>query len=505
MAELKNFKAFIKHQKDELKNAKVTSEKVGEVEKMGENARSASNQLRTLKREDKDNILKKIVGLLESNKSTILEANRADLKNFDDLQAKEKETLEDGKAPKYTAALKSRLDLFGNDEKYFKSMIDSINSVIGLEEITGTKVDERTLKSGIKLSEQFVALGVMFMIYESRPNVTADAAALNIKAGNACILKGGKEAIKSNMAIANCIKEAFKAAGFGHLEKVVQIVRHTDRWITGAFLNMDDYVDFVVPRGGKGLNSVVSRESKVPVIYHLDGTCHIYVDKDADLKKAVAIILNAKTQSYGTCNTVESLILHSSISDKLLKLLCPYLRQADRKGQEGGIDGKGIVIRTNDSLADHLKSVQGYPEMLVEVIKDKAEYSKEHLSPTLTLLTVESKENAVEHIEEYGSHHTDAIITEDKNTAKYFLDAVNSASVYHNMSTRFADGFEYGLGAEIGISTSKMNPRGPVGLKGLTSQKWIGEGDAETGSIRGGFGSLEQFKIKSLDDIGEVN
>jgi len=496
MTEFKNLNAYISQCKGSL-----SAEEVESVKEMGRQAREASAHLRVLTRSEKDHILHCLIDQLTDRKEEIKAANDEDLTAFKTLQEEEEQNLKEGLSPKYTAALKSRLDLFAENEKYFKSMIASIESIINLPEVTGIQTRTEKLTSGITLSKQHVALGVMFMIYESRPNVTADAAALNIKAGNACILKGGKEALNSNLAIADCIAAAFKEAGFEDLQNAVQVVDSTNRDVTGAFLNLDECVDFVVPRGGKGLTSVVSRESKVPVIYHLDGTCHIYVDKDADLRKAVAIILNAKTQSYGTCNTLESLILHEEIVDPLLGKLCKHLQKADRKRQLIDGSNEGIEIVANERLADLLKSKYKYPSNLVRVLGDDSEYHIEHLSPTLTLSVVGNLGEAINHIEKYGSHHTDAIITEDIGAAEFFLNAVNSASVYVNMSTRFADGFEYGLGAEIGISTSKMNPRGPVGLEGLTSQKWIGRGDPKTGSIRGGFDALSQYGINSLDDI----
>lgn len=496
MTEFKNLDAYIAQL-----DTRASAENISLVKTMGQKARSASARLRVLTREEKDRILTCLIRQLQERKGEIAAANQQDLAEFDKLQATEQQNLKVGQSPKYTPALKSRLDLFGDDEKYFKSMIASIESIIHLGEVTGTQTKTEKLPSGITLSKQHVALGVMFMIYESRPNVTADAAALSIKAGNACILKGGKEAIRSNTVIGNCIAVAFEQAGFAPLREAVQIVPSTERWITGAFLNLDECVDFVVPRGGKGLTSLVSRQSKVPVIYHLDGICHIYVDREADLRKAVAIILNAKTQSYGTCNTLESLILHKDIADPLLKKLCPYLAKADRKGQSIGDRGQGIEIVAESEVAEQLEREYNYPQDLVRQLTAYDEYRIEHLSPTVTLSVVNELQEAIDHIEEYGSHHTDAIITENIGSAEYFLNAVNSASVYVNMSTRFADGFEYGLGAEIGISTSKMNPRGPVGLEGLTSKKWIGRGDPETGSIRGGFAALDQYGINSLDDL----
>lgn len=505
---MENFDSYI----ESLKNDKTFNFKdkhqniVNNIKTMGKTAQTAAQKLSVLTRKQKDAVLEELVKVLQNEKNTIIEANKKDLEQFDILQKEEenKRNKNDdlkNKDPKYTPAMKSRLSLSDKNEKYFKSMIASIKSIITLDEISGTLTSNRKLTSGITLCQQYQPLGVMFMIYESRPNVTADAAALCIKSGNACILKGGKEALQSNKAIGSCIKKAFENVGLREVGGAVQIVESVDRWVTGAFLNLDDYIDVVVPRGGKGLTSVVSRESKIPVIYHLDGTCHVYVDEHADLRKAVAIILNSKTQSYGTCNTMESLVLHEKIREPLLKSLCPYLKEADRNKQPGGLNGKGIEIKTREPNIPYLLNTIKYPRELVTGFSEDDDYRKEHLAPTMTLVFVKSLQEAIAHIETYGSHHTDTIVTENHENAMHFRESVNSASVFHNMSTRFADGFEYGLGAEIGISTSKMNPRGPVGLEGLTSKKWIGVGDKKTGSIRGGFQSLGYFKIESLSDI----
>jgi glutamate-5-semialdehyde dehydrogenase len=304
-----------------------------------------------------------------------------------------------------------------------------------------------------------VPLGVVGIIYESRPNVTADAAALCLKAGNATILRGGSEAMRSNQAIARCVQEGLAAAGLP--ATAVQLIATTDRAAVGHLLAMEKYVDVIVPRGGKGLIERVAREAKVPVIKHLDGVCHVYIHSAADADKAIRIADNAKTQRYSPCNTMETLLVDAEIAARVLPPLCEiYIRK--------GVELRGCARAR--ALVPAMKTAT------------EADWRTEYLAPILAVRVVDGLDAAIEHIAQYGSQHTDAIVTEDYTAAMRFLREVDSSSVLANASTRFADGFEYGLGAEIGISTNKLHARGPVGLEGLTSRKWIvlGSGQIRT-------------------------
>ena len=310
--------------------------------------------------------------------------------------------------------------------------------------------------AGIQVGRMRVPLGVIGIIYESRPNVTADAAGLCLKAGNAAILRGGSEAIHSNRAIAACIRQGLEAAGLP--ADAVQVVETTDRAAVGVLLRMKAYVDVIVPRGGKGLIERVSRESEIPVIKHLDGVCHVYIDDRADLEKAVRVAYNAKTQRYGTCNTMETLLVAEGVAERVLPELA-------RRYREAGVELRGCPCA---------RAILG-EEAVRPATED--DWRAEYLAPILAIRVVAGLDEAIDHIETYGSHHTDAIVTEDWGRARRFLREVDSSSVMVNASTRFADGFEYGLGAEIGISTDKLHARGPVGLEGLTTLKWIVLGD----------------------------
>jgi glutamate-5-semialdehyde dehydrogenase len=312
--------------------------------------------------------------------------------------------------------------------------------------------------SGIQVGRMRVPLGVIAIIYESRPNVTADAAGLCLKAGNAAILRGGSEAIHSNQAIAACVHEGLRAAALP--EAALQLIETTDRAAVGELITMQDYVDVIVPRGGKGLIERISQSARIPVIKHLDGICHVYIDDAADLKKAVAIADNAKTQRYGTCNTMETLLVADAVAPRVLPQLCRIYLE------------KGVELRGDQAS-----------RALVPQIKEASEedWSTEYLAPILSIRIVKGLDEAISHINTYGSQHTDSIVTEDYSRAMRFLREVDSSSVMVNASTRFADGFEYGLGAEVGISTDKLHARGPVGLEGLTSQKFIVLG---TGQVR---------------------
>ncbi|HEX7689691.1 MAG TPA: glutamate-5-semialdehyde dehydrogenase, partial [Burkholderiaceae bacterium] len=327
-------------------------------------------------------------------------------------------------------------------------------------EITG--VAQRP--SGIRVGRMRVPLGVFGMIYESRPNVTIEAASLAIKSGNACILRGGSEAIRSNVALWRCVQRALADAGLP--ETAVQLVETTDRAAVGRLLAMPEFVDVVIPRGGRGLIERVSREAKVPVIKHLDGNCHTYVDARVDLELAVRVTDNAKTQKYSPCNATESLLVHAAQAAAFLPRIGAVFAA---KGVEMRGDARALAVLRDARLAG---------AKLVEA--QDSDWGEEYLAPVISIKVVDSLDEAIAHINRHGSHHTDAILTTDHPSAMRFLREVDSASVMVNASTRFADGFEYGLGAEIGISTDKFHARGPVGLEGLTSQKWIVLGEGET-------------------------
>jgi len=333
-------------------------------------------------------------------------------------------------------------------------MAAGLEQIAALPDPVGAVTDLDYRPSGIQVGKMRVPLGVIGIIYEARPNVTADAAGLCLKAGNAAILRGGSEAMHSNQAIAACVKEGRRAAGLP--ESAVQIVETIDRAAVGELITMHEYVDVIVPRGGKGLIERIANEARVPVIKHLDGVCHVYVDVQADLEKAVHIVDNAKTQRYGTCNTMETLLVHAGIVQQFLPAMCKIFLK------------KGVELRGDETACALV------PEIKLALEED---WYAEYLAPILSIRVVADINQAIAHIAAYGSQHTDAIVTEDYSRARQFLREVDSSSVMVNASTRFADGFEYGLGAEIGISTDKLHARGPVGLEGLTSQKFIVLGD----------------------------
>ena len=360
-----------------------------------------------------------------------------------------------GRANGLDDALLDRLEL---TDARIEGMAEGLRQIATLPDPVGQISDMAYRPSGIQVGRMRVPLGVIGIIYESRPNVTADAAGLCLKSGNACILRGGSEAIHSNRAIADCIRAGLAEAGLP--EAAVQVIETTDRTAVGELLKMENYVDVIVPRGGKGLIERVSRESRVPVIKHLDGICHVYLDAAADEQKALDIALNAKTHRYGVCNAMETLLVDADVAASLLpKLKALY--------DEKGVELRGCE-RTRAILSD------------IAAASDE-DWDTEYLAPILSIRVVDGLEAAIDHINTHGSHHTDAIVTEDYSRARAFLRDVDSSSVMVNASTRFADGFEYGLGAEIGISTDKLHARGPVGLEGLTTLKYIVLGD---GNIR---------------------
>lgn len=335
------------------------------------------------------------------------------------------------------------------------SMIEGLQQVAALPDPCGEITDLRYRPTGIQVGKMRVPLGVIGIIYESRPNVTIDAASLCLKSGNAAILRGGSESIHSNRAIAACVMAGLKKAGLP--EQVVQVVETTDRAAVGELITMPEFVDVIVPRGGKSLIERISREARVPVIKHLDGICHVYIDEKANLEKAFAIAMNAKTHRYGVCNAMETLLVDEPVAAAILpKLAAAY----EEKGVElRGCEKTRAIIQAN--------------------IATEEDWSTEYLAPILSIKIVSGLDQAIDHITRYSSQHTDAIVTEDYSRARRFITEVDSSSVMVNASTRFADGFEYGLGAEIGISTDKIHARGPVGLEGLTSQKWVVFGDGQ--------------------------
>ena len=400
---------------------------------VGRRARAASREVARADTDAKNRVLTAAAKALRRDAKKLIAANADDLKS--------------ARAAGKDAAFIDRLTL---TEKTIESMAEGLEQVAKLPDPVGEIGELKEQPSGIKVGKMRVPLGVIGIVYESRPNVTADAAALCLKAGNACILRGGSESVRSSMAIAACVHEGLRAAGLP--EDAVQVVETADRAAVGMLLSMNEYVDIIVPRGGKDLIERVMRESRIPMIKHLDGVCHVYIDDRADVDKAIRIADNAKTQRYGVCNAMETLLVNESIAPKVLPRLAKIY--AD----------KGVELRGDEKS-----------RALIPIMKPATEqdWYTEFLAPILAVRMVKDLDAAIEHISKYGSQHTDAIVTEDEAHAKRFLREVDSSSVLVNASTRFADGFEYGLGAEIGISTDKLHARGPVGLEGLTSQKYV--------------------------------
>jgi glutamate-5-semialdehyde dehydrogenase len=418
------------------------------IHTMGQKARAASRVLAKADTLTKNTALLAMASSIRREEKTLLEANEKDLAA----------ARENGLEP----ALIDRLTL---SAKGIEAMAQGLEAMALLPDPVGEITDLKRRPSGIQVGKMRVPLGVIGIIYEARPNVTADAAGLCLKSGNAAILRGGKEALHSNQAIATCVREGLIAAALP--DACVQVIDTTDRAAVGVLITMPEYVDVIVPRGGKGLIERISQEARVPVIKHLDGNCHVYIDEHADLQKVGPIVDNAKTQRYGTCNTAESLIVARPIA---LKALTEVV---------GNFTQKKVEMRVCETTMELMRSF-GFiaPNLRLATEED---WSQEYLAPIISIRTVEGLDEAIEHINTYSSGHTEAIITENYSHALRFLREVDSASVMVNASTRFADGFEYGLGAEIGISTDKIHARGPVGLEGLTSQKWIVLG---TGQIR---------------------
>jgi glutamate-5-semialdehyde dehydrogenase len=406
---------------------------------LGQAARAAATRMRRTVTGDKNRALLAMAEQLQHHRSEVMSANAADLAR--------------GQESGLDAALLDRLAL---DDARFDAMLEGLHQVAALPDPVGEIDGLRSRPSGIQVGQMRVPLGVIGIIYESRPNVTLEAASLCLKSGNACILRGGSEARESNAAIAACIRRGLCEAGLP--EATVQVVATTDRAAVGQLISMPEYVDVIIPRGGKSLIERISREAKVPVIKHLDGVCHVYVDATAELDKALAIAVNAKTQRYGTCNTMETLLVDAPVADELL----PRLASAYAE--------HGVELRGCERTRAILDTITAASE---------EDWHAEYLAPVLAIRVVDGIDAAMEHIDRYGSHHTDAIVTEHYGLARRFMAEVDSSSVMVNASTRFADGFEYGLGAEIGISTDKLHARGPVGLEGLTTRKYVVLGDGQ--------------------------
>ncbi len=407
------------------------------MQDVGQRARAAARAMARAETAPKDAALLAMAAEIERNMDTLVAANKKDI--------------DAGKSQGLDAAMLDRLEL---NPARIRSMAEGLRQIVTLADPVGEITDLNYRPSGIQVGRMRVPLGVIGIIYESRPNVTADAAGLCLKSGNAAILRGGSEAIHSNKAIAACIQSGLKQAGLP--EDAVQVVETTDRAAVGELITMKEYVDVIVPRGGKSLIERISGEATIPVIKHLHGVCHVYIDDKADMDKAVKVSFNAKTQRYGTCNTMETLLVARGIAERVLPVLGKMYQE------------KGVELRGCAATQKILPGIKAATE---------EDWYTEYLAPILSIRVLENVEQAIDHIAKYGSAHTDSIVTEDITRARRFLREVDSSSVMVNASTRFADGFEYGLGAEIGISTDKLHARGPVGLEGLTSVKFIVLGD----------------------------
>ena len=410
------------------------------MREMGVAARAAARELARASTQTKNRALAAMARAIRASEAKLLEANRADV-----AQAKK-----DG----LDAAFVDRLTL---TPPRIEQMAAGVESVVALPDPVGALSAFERRPTGIEVGRMRVPLGVIGIIYESRPNVTADAASLCLKAGNACILRGGSEALRSNLAIAECVRAGLQAAGLP--EDSVQVVATADRAAVGELVKMREHIDIIVPRGGKELIERLARESRIPMIKHLEGVCHVYIDDKADPGMAVRIADNAKTQRYGTCNTMETLLVAEGIAAKVLPSIVSIFNR------------KGVEIHADEKTRSFAPKAKPATE------KD---YYTEWLAPIVSIRVVKDMDAAMAHIAKYGSQHTDAIVTEDKARAQRFLREVDSSSVLVNASTRFADGYEFGLGAEIGISTDKLHARGPVGLEGLTTQKYVVLGHGET-------------------------
>ena len=408
------------------------------MQTLGQQARAASRAIASADANQKNRALLAMATAIRRDTFKLLAANARDMAA--------------ARAAGLDAALLDRLEI---NEKSVSAMAEGLEQIAALPDPVGEITDLNYRPSGIQVGKMRVPLGVIGIIYEARPNVTADAAGLCLKSGNAAILRGGSEAMLSNQAVAACVREGLLAAGLP--EAVVQVLDITDRAAVGELITMPAYVDVIVPRGGKGLIERIAQEARVPVIQHLHGVCHVYIDDAADIDKAIRIADNAKTSRYGTCNTMETLLVAASIAPTVLPRLAEIYQ------------AKNVELRGDEAARALVKMNAATEE----------DWHTEYLAPILSVRVVADIDAAIAHINTYGSQHTDAIVTENYSRARRFLREVDSASVMVNASTRFADGFEYGLGAEIGTSTSKIHARGPVGLEGLTNQKWVVLGDGQ--------------------------
>lgn len=409
------------------------------MNEVGQKARAASRQLTRATTEQKNKALFAMADALEHARPRLKEENAKDLEN--------------GKLKGLEAALLDRLEL--NDAR-IDGMIEGLKQVASLPDPVGEITDMVYRPSGIQLGKMRVPLGVIGIIYESRPNVTIDAASLCLKSGNATILRGGSEAFYSNQAIADAVQSGLTTAGLP--EDAVQVINTVDREAVGLLISMPEFVDVIVPRGGKGLIERISKDARVPVIKHLDGNCHVYIDDEADLDKAFKIAMNAKTRRYGVCNAMESLLVNAAVAKEILPRLADALAE------------KGVELVGCEQTRAIIEAAPATEE----------DWYTEYLAPKLSIKIVADMDEAIAHINKYGSHHSDAIVSQNYSKTRSFMAEVDSSSVMVNASTAFADGFEYGLGAEIGISTDKIHARGPVGLIGLTSQKYVVLGDGHT-------------------------
>ncbi len=407
------------------------------IKLMGKAAREASLALSSISSVKKNQALLEIAKSLDKHRQTILSANLLDM--------------ELARSNKLETTLLDRLEL---NNTRIDTMIEGLKQVAELPDPIGETSDLETRPNGLRVGKMRVPIGVVGIIYESRPNVTIDSAALCLKSGNACILRGGSESIQTNRAMGMCIKNGLAETGLP--SSVIQVINEIDRAIVGELITMSDYIDVIIPRGGKSLIERLIQDSRIPMIKHLEGNCHVFIDRDADYQKAINIALNSKTHRYGVCNAMETLLIAKSIAPKILPKLA-------MKFSEKGVELRGC----NQS-----KKIVGNLTLATE-----SDWFEEYLGPTLAIKLVLDVDEAIEHINKYGSKHTDSIVSENISTTQKFIMEVDSSSVMTNTSTRFADGFEYGLGAEIGISTDKIHARGPVGLLGLTTEKWIVFGD----------------------------
>ena len=407
------------------------------IKLMGKAAREASLALSSISSVKKNQALLEIAKSLDKHRQTILSANLLDM--------------ELARSNKLETTLLDRLEL---NNTRIDTMIEGLKQVTELPDPIGETSDLETRPNGLRVGKMRVPIGVVGIIYESRPNVTIDSAALCLKSGNACILRGGSESIQTNRAMGMCIKNGLAETGLP--SSVIQVINEIDRAIVGELITMSDFIDVIIPRGGKSLIERLIQDSRIPMIKHLEGNCHVFIDKDADHQKAINIALNSKTHRYGVCNAMETLLIAQSIAPKILPKLA-------MKFSEKGVELRGC----NQS-----KKIVGNL-----ILATESDWFEEYLGPTLAIKLVLDVDEAIEHINKYGSKHTDSIVSENISTTQKFMMEVDSSSVMTNTSTRFADGFEYGLGAEIGISTDKIHARGPVGLLGLTTEKWIVFGD----------------------------